>query len=97
MKIKRGQEVNFKQYKEVNSKDPESNAVIKYMRRWARMMEWEIRRGKRVHEIASRTAVDANVENLTGFMHSCAVTALIKYWEYGEELKTWRNRTCLYI
>lgn len=45
MKIKVGQEENYRQFVEVNSKDPYSNAVVRYAEHWAELMEEKIASG----------------------------------------------------
>lgn len=45
MKIKAGQEENYNQFVTVNSKDPYSNAVVRYAERWANLMESRIASG----------------------------------------------------
>lgn len=45
MKIKAGQEENYNQFVTVNSKDPYSNAVVRYAERWANLMEFRIASG----------------------------------------------------
>lgn len=92
MKIKAGREKDFETFVEVNSKDGYSFGVVKYMKRWAELMEKEIENGSKVVDIADRTSHIADTEGITGFMYGCAVSALSQFWEYGEELRRWHNK-----
>ena len=91
MKIKAGKEKDFEKFVEVNSKDGYSFGVVKYVKRWAELMEKEIENGLKVFDIADRTSSEADTEGITWFMYGCAVSVLSQYWEYGEELRRWHN------
>lgn len=92
MKIKAGQEENYNQFVTVNSKDPYSNAVVRYAERWANLMEFRIASGDKIVDIADSTSREADTEGITGFMYGCAVNVLSQLWEYGEELRKWHNK-----
>ena len=92
MKIKAEKEKDFETFVEVNSKDGYSYAVVRYMKRWAELMEKEIEHGSKLIDIAKRTSDEADTEGITGFMYGCAVSALSQFWEYGEELRKWHNK-----
>ena len=91
MKIKEGKVKDFKHFVEINSNDGYSYGVVKYMHRWADLMEAEMAKGKKLEDIAKKTSHDADKAGITGFMYGCAVQALSEFWEYGEELRQWHN------
>lgn len=92
MKVKVGKEKDFENFVEINSKDAYSYGVVKFMKRWADLMEKEIKKGAKVADIAKRTADEADTEGITGYMYGCAVSALSNFWEYGEELRVCHNK-----
>ena len=92
MKVKAGLEQDYQNYEDLNSMNPYSNAIITYSERWAELMEIRISTGETLEEIAEETRHKAGVEGITGSMYHCAVQELARFWEYGEELKTWHNR-----
>ena len=76
---------------EKNSKDSYSKGVIDYAKRWACLMQKELQDGAKLVDIADRTSHEADIEGITGFMYSAAVSSLAEFWEYGNELKRWHN------
>ena len=91
MKIKLGLEAEYKEYVELNSKDPYSNGVVTYTERWAALMEAAIDRGEKIKDFADKMRHEADTEGVTGFMHGCAMLALAHFWEHGEALRLWHN------
>ena len=91
MKIKQGQEEDLKNFIEINSHDPYSKGTIDYMQRWVDLMEKGLENGKTIPEIARQTSDEADIDGITGFMYGCAVNALARFWEHGEELRRWHN------
>ena len=91
MKIKEGLEKEYNEFVEVNSHDGYSMGVVRFMQHWADMMEEKIASGEKIQDIADKTSHDADTEGITGFMYGCAVSALAKFWEYGEALSKWHN------
>lgn len=67
--------------------DPYGQRTIKYASDWARMMEKTIAEGGTISSCAETTSYIADFDGITGFMHSCAVGMLKKYWAYGKELE----------
>ena len=92
MKIKIGQEENYKKFVQVNSNDFYSLGVVRYMNKWAELMEKRIANGEKISDIADQTSYQADTEGITGFMYGCAVSALSEFWEHGEELRRWHNK-----
>ena len=92
MKIKVGMKKEFQKFIKINSKDFYSLGTINYLKRWADLMEKEIENGAKVADIADKTSHIADTEGITGYMYSCAVSALSHFWEYGEELRKWHNK-----
>lgn len=77
-------------FKEKNS-DPYGGAVVTYSERWARLMQLEMSKGKKLEDIATETSHEADLEGITGFMYGCAVSTLAGCWKYGEQLRRWHN------
>ena len=67
------------------------SGVIRYSARWANYMEKAMQAGATVLECAKKCENDADVEGITGFMFSCALSQLIAVWEHGEELGKWHD------
>lgn len=92
MKIKAGQEEAYAAYKEKNSHDPYSYGVVTYTERWADFMEKLLEKGAKLEDIAKESSHSADTEGITGFMYGCAVSALARFWEHGEDLRKWHNK-----
>lgn len=92
MKIKEGQETDWAKFKEINSAGAYSNAVVQFAELWAEEMERRLEAGGTIADIAkdAMRVADSNI-GITGFMYGCAVSALAKGWEHGEELRRWHN------
>ena len=90
--IKEGTEQACYEFIRTNRNDFYSAGVLRYMNRWASMMESEISDGATVAEAAERTNHTADTEGITGFMYGCAVRGLCNYWQHGEELRVWHNQ-----
>ena len=91
MKINPGMEQVYQQFTAANSKNDYSRAVVRYMERWADMMETAIAGGATVAQAAEGAEQEANTEGITGFQYGCAVGALARFWTHGEELRQWHN------
>jgi hypothetical protein len=91
MKIKEGLEADYAAYAKLNSSDPYSNRCVTYGEEWANLMEKQMADGKKLEDIAESTGHAADTDGITGFMYGCAVSALSKFWEYGESLRIWHN------
>ena len=91
MKILKGKEADYNNFKELNSKDFYSKGVVDYAERWADMMEDKINNGEKLEDIVETTSFEADTEGITGFMFGCAKNILIDYWEYGEVIKKLQN------
>ena len=73
------------------NKDGYAGAVISYLERWARLMQVELAKGRKLEEVADSTSQDADLEGITGFQYGVAVTILSRVWSHGEELRKWHN------
>ena len=88
MKVK---DINiYNEWKEKNS-DMYGSCVFRYVEKWADMMEEEISKGSKIHEIAGELSFKTNID-ITGFMYGCAVNILAECWIYGDELRQWHNK-----
>lgn len=96
MQIISGKEQDYKDWYDKNS-DPYSRASFTYAERWAELLENAIENStdepmKVIADNADRLSNEADVEGITGFMYSCAVSILSQCWKYGEELRKWHNK-----
>lgn len=98
MKIKQGLEQEYTDYVITNSKDGYSKGVVDYGERWANAMESLLPPSPSASQVvaflegsADRLSHEADTEGITGFMYGCAVSALARFWVYGEELRRWHN------
>jgi len=66
-------------------------AALRYLENWAELMESEIKKGKKLEDIAEKTSNIADTEGITGFQYGWAVSILAEIWEYGEQLRKWHN------
>lgn len=83
----------WQQFVEVNSKDPYSNGVVTYARRWGKYMQHLMKKhNKSLIQIAEKASFISDTEGITGFMYGCAVNTLAQCWKYGEELRRWHNK-----
>lgn len=95
MKIKSEKEKEFQKYIEPTGNifvQVMSAAIVEYAERWANLMEQKIAAGQKVADVAEETSNEADTENITGAMYGCALSLLLYFWEYGEELRLWHNK-----
>lgn len=75
-----------------NSTDGYSLAVVDYADTWAKLMEIEISKGRtKISEIADECQTGLDYLGITGFQYGCAVSSLVHFWVFGEELRQWHN------
>lgn len=74
-----------------NNSDPYGSCAIRYVERWADLMEARLAGGETVEQCAKDTSHEADTEGITGFMYGCAVGILAAVWEHGEVLRRWHN------
>ena len=92
MKIIQGKEQEYADYKEKNSRDGYSKAVVDYSEAWADLMEARMADGAALADVAEETSREADKKyGITGFMYGCAVAGLFQFWFHGEELRRWHN------
>jgi len=80
----------WQEFKDKNQ-DSYGRAIVTYAERWARLMQAEMTTGRQIEEVAEATSREADLEDITGFMHGAAVSILAQYWKYGEQLRRWHN------
>ena len=90
MNIQIGLETQYAEYKAKNT-DPYGGRVVSYGEDWANLMEARLAKGEKIADMAKITAGEADTDGITGFMYSCAVSALAHFWVHGEELRQWHN------
>ncbi len=85
--------VNLDEYQKGKDKntDPYGGAVYEYAEGWAKLMQIEISKGKKVSDIAEETSFKLGFIGISGFMYGAAVSILSNFWKYGEELREWHN------
>lgn len=81
----------FNEFVRINSSDGYSKGVVDYAIAWAVAMQQAMRDGKKIADVAEELSHEVDYEGITGFMYGCAVSALAKFWKYGEELRRWHN------
>lgn len=95
MKIKKGQEKVYKNWKEKND-DWYSRQVFEYAEAYANRMEKYVNEGKEIKKICKDVSHEVDDERgsrcLSAFQFGCAIQVLIQCWEYGEELKPYYEK-----
>lgn len=71
--------------------DPYGAGNIRFIERWANLMEAGMAGGAELENIAEPTSHEADTEGITGFMYGMAVSLLAKYWIHGDRLRRWHN------
>lgn len=74
-----------------NNKDAYGARIYSYAKDWAEEMEAEMEAGRKLEDIASKCASDADYDGITGFMYGAAVSVLAAAWLHGEQLRRWHN------
>jgi hypothetical protein len=62
-------------------------AVFDFAESWAKLMQYEMSKGKTLLECAKKTSFSLDFLGITGFMYGAAVQVLNQTWKYGDELK----------
>jgi hypothetical protein len=84
---------DFETFKTKNN-DGYGAGIITYAERWARLIQYEMNNGKTLEEVADATSHEANKGiDITGFMYGMAVNVLSSFWEFGEQLRVWHNKS----
>jgi hypothetical protein len=84
---------DFEAFKAKNT-SPYDAAIIKYSDQWGRLMQYEMNNGKSLEEIAKDTSNEADYGiGITGYMYAMAVKILSSFWEFGEQLRVWHNKS----
>ena len=66
--------------------------LIRYAEDWARLMQLELAKGKKLKDIAEDTAKEADCNGISGEAHWLATTVLAENWKYGQQLRMWHNK-----
>jgi hypothetical protein len=74
-----------------NSSDPYGAGILSYAERWARMMQLEIRQGKKLPSIWESTSFEADLEGMSGASQGMATHLLTQCWVHGAELRRLHN------
>lgn len=94
MKIIEGKEIEYKNWKDLNSKDDYSLETFEFAERWANFMEDNMKKmlvngniygvtPEILFEIKDRSMRNADINGISGYQYSCAVQILVQMWEYG--------------
>jgi len=76
-----------------NSKDVYYNRIITYARRWAKYMQYLMKKhNKPVCKIAANSSKISAIDDVSPLTYACAVAILAKYWKYGDELVKWYSQ-----
>ena len=65
--------------------------LVRFVDRWARLMEAYMDNGFTLEECAQETYILADTESGSGAMVAYAVSAVSKVWVHGEQLLRWHN------
>lgn len=87
MKIKKELEKEYEDFIDRNRKDSYSIGTVDYMIRWADLMEECINSGETIKECREKTSREADINDITKHMYEYAKSALIVFWEYGNQLE----------
>lgn len=90
IKIELSDEKSWNEFKEKN-KDPYGSCCVEYAEGWAKLMQAEFAKGKKINDCAKTTSYELGFLGITGFMYGCAVSMLAKCWKHGEALRMWHN------
>lgn len=84
--------VNWEKFVESNSKDIFGFGAMTYARRWAKYMQYLMKKdNKTVFQIAEKASQASDIDGITGFMYGYAVSVLSQCWKHGKELSRWHN------
>lgn len=92
MIVQKDKAKEYEGFKQTNQ-DPYGACIVNYAERWADLMEEKINDGVPIQDIAKTTSNIADIEGITGFMYGMAVNILSNFWEHGEALRTWHNKS----
>lgn len=92
MKIKEGMENNYQEMAKEWKKDFMGASTLRYLERWANIMEALAEDGMNIGEAAEQSNHVADTEGITGYMYGMAVSVLTEVWEYGDDLRVWHNQ-----
>lgn len=90
MKVK--DQARWEEIRKSNSSHPYGAGILRYLERWANIMELKIEGGAELKDIAKETSHEADTDGISGFMYGCAVGGLAEVWEHGEALRRWHNK-----
>ena len=87
--VREGMEDDWKEIEKNNQDDEYSRAWFNYTVDWAKLMQ-DLQKNRVIltEEIIRETSFLADTCGITGFMHNAAVSALKKYWKYGDIFET---------
>jgi len=93
----KGIEVEFlsKEYWETGKSkntDGYGACIYEYAEGWAKLMQVEIYKGKKIEDVAEKTSHEMGFLGITGFMYGAAVSILSHCWIHGEILRKWHNK-----
>jgi len=72
------------------------NALVSYVRRWAKYMQYLMKENnKTLEEVAEQASIECDYDGITGYMYDWAVDILEECWVYGKELRVWNNNRFL--
>ena len=92
MQVKSGMEQKYQALIEISRQSVYNQALLRYMERWADLMESEFSVGSSLPDIAEDTSRRANTESITKYQHEQAVEMLAKYWSHGDVLLEWHEQ-----
>ena len=94
--IRKGKEESYRNCVQANRRSTWGKGILEYLHKWASLMEEEIKKGRTVEQVASKTQLLADNGRISSYMNDLAVEALADFWVYGEELRVWHNKSFNY-
>jgi len=72
--------------------DERQEAIRHVAERWAKLMQHDVdKKGRTLGQVAEKTYLLANDQELTGYMYGDVIFILCTTWKYGEQLRKWHN------
>lgn len=80
-------ETAYLTWKQNNEESGYALAIFRYAEQWALLMTYELSQGHELtKDVIETTAMEADLEGITGYMQSAAKSILQQMWEHGDKL-----------
>jgi len=82
----------WQRFSNLAAQSDEEMVILDVAECWARLMQLEISRGRKIEEVAEDTLCAADPRGITGCMRAAVVSILAQCWVHGEDLRQWHNQ-----